>query len=96
MQCFPARRFGAAGSSPDFSGGFHGMALLGLCLETFFPCTILSYPGQPPPPSSFQGILKMSFLEFQINRFLFSSCFSGNFLLAACILLTGGLFAKIF
>ena len=37
----------------------------------------------------------MSFLEFQINRFLFSSCFSGNFLLAACILLTGGLFAKM-
>ena len=69
------------------------MVLLGLCLETFFPCTILSYPGQPP--SSFQGILKMSFLEFQINRFLFSSCFSGNFLLAACILLTGGLFAKM-
>ena len=48
-----------------------------------------------PTPSSFQGILKMSFLEFQINRFLFSSCFSGNFLLAACILLTGGLFAKM-
>ena len=27
----------------------HGMALLGLCIETFFPCTIRSYPGQPPP-----------------------------------------------
>ena len=27
----------------------HGMALLGLCLETLFRCTILSYPGQPPP-----------------------------------------------
>ena len=36
-QCFrSARRFGAAGLSPDFSRVFHGMALLGLCLETFF------------------------------------------------------------
>ena len=36
-QCFrSARRFGAAGLSQDFSRVFHGMALLGLCLETFF------------------------------------------------------------
>ena len=36
-QCFrSARRFGAVGSSQDFSRVFHGMALLGLCLETFF------------------------------------------------------------
>ena len=49
-QCFRSlRRFGAAGSSPDFSRVFHGMALPGLCLETLFPCTILSYPGQLPP-----------------------------------------------
>ena len=49
-QCFrSARRFGATGSSLDFSRVFHDMALLGLCLETFFQCTILSYPGQPPP-----------------------------------------------
>ena len=48
-QCFrSAGRFGTAGSSPDISW-FHDMALLGLCLETFFQCTILSYPGQPPP-----------------------------------------------
>ena len=49
-QCFrSAWQFGAAGSSPDFSRVFHGMALLCLCQETLFPCTILSYPGQPPP-----------------------------------------------
>ena len=36
-QCFrSARRFGAAGSSPDFSRGFSDMALLGLCLEPSF------------------------------------------------------------
>ena len=36
-QCFrSARRFGAAGSSPDFSRVFHDMALLGLCLELSF------------------------------------------------------------
>ena len=35
------------GSSPD-SRVFHDMALLGLCLETFFLCTILSHPGQSP------------------------------------------------
>ena len=49
------RWFGAAGLSPDFSTVFHSTVLLGLCLETFFPCTgtILSYPGQPPPPQNF-------------------------------------------
>ena len=31
-----ARRFGAAGSSPDFSRVFHDMALLGLCRELSF------------------------------------------------------------
>ena len=36
-QCFrSARRFGAAGSSPDFSRVFRDMALLGLCLELSF------------------------------------------------------------
>ena len=36
-QCFrSARRFDAAGSSPDFSRVFHDMALLGLCLELSF------------------------------------------------------------
>ena len=43
-----ARRFRATGSSPDFSRVFRDMALPGLCLETFFQCTKLSYPGQPP------------------------------------------------
>ena len=37
-QCFrSARRFGAAGSSLDFSRIFYGMTLLGRCLENFFP-----------------------------------------------------------
>ena len=36
-QCFrSARRFGAAGSSPDFSRVFRDMQLLGLCLELSF------------------------------------------------------------
>ena len=36
---------------PGLLQGFsrHG-ASIGLCLETFVQCTILSYPGQPPPP----------------------------------------------
>ena len=46
--CFRlASRFGAAVWSPGFSSVFHAMARLGLCLETFFQCSILSYPGQP-------------------------------------------------
>ena len=37
MRCFrSARRFGAVGSSPDFSKVFHAMVLLGLCRENFF------------------------------------------------------------
>ena len=54
-QCFRlAKRFGAAGSSPDFSRLFHDIALQGLCLETFFQCTILSYPGQPSYSHAFR------------------------------------------
>ena len=50
-QCFwSAGRFAAAGSSLDVSRVFYGMALLGLCLETFFQCIILPYPVHPPPP----------------------------------------------
>ena len=45
--------FGAAGSRPDFSRVCHAMEFLGLCVETFFPRTILSYPGQPPPLNFF-------------------------------------------
>ena len=41
-QCFrSARRFGAAGSSPDFSRVFHDMVLLGLCLELSFDVLVL-------------------------------------------------------
>ena len=43
-QAIWCRRF-----QPGLLQGFlrHGVSL-GLCLEIFFPCTILSYPGQPP------------------------------------------------
>ena len=55
-QCFQsARRFGAADSSPDTSRVFHGVVLLGLCLETFLPCTILSYLGQAPSSHCLTG-----------------------------------------
>ena len=52
--CFPARRFEVRAIrrfEQGFLRGFsqHGASSLGLCLERFIPCTILSYPGQPPP-----------------------------------------------
>ena len=47
-QCFrSARRFGAAGSSPDFSRGFSRHGAPSPLSWTFFQCTLLSYPGQP-------------------------------------------------
>ena len=47
-QCFrSARRFGAAGSSPDFSRGFSRHGAPWPLSWTFFQCTLLSYPGQP-------------------------------------------------
>ena len=47
-QCFrSARRFGAAGSSPDFSRGFSRHGAPRPLSWTFFQCTLLSYPGQP-------------------------------------------------
>ena len=47
-QCFrSARRFGAAGSSPDFSRGFSQHGAPRPSSWTFFQCTLLSYPGQP-------------------------------------------------
>ena len=65
--CFrSARWFGAAGLIPDFSRVFHGMALLDLCLETFFPCAILSYPGQPP--SSKKPTVSSCFEERKISE----------------------------
>ena len=42
----PARRFGAAGSSPDFSRGFSRHGAPRPLSWTFFQCTLLSYPGQ--------------------------------------------------
>ena len=42
-----ARRFGAAGSSPDFSRGFSRHGASRPLSWTFFQCTLLSYPGQP-------------------------------------------------
>ena len=46
--CFrSARRFGAAGSSPDFSRGFSRHGAPRPLSWTFFLCTLLSYPGQP-------------------------------------------------
>ena len=68
-QCFrSAWRFGAAGSSPDFSRGFHDMALLGLFLELSFnvlycrthanPPTLIpnmpEFQKQPAPPHSLE------------------------------------------
>ena len=48
-QCFrSARRFGAAGSSPDFSRVFHDMALLGLCLELSFNILYCRTQANPP------------------------------------------------
>ena len=44
-----AGRFGAAGSSPDFSRVFHDIALLGLCLELSF--IVLYCHTQANPPS---------------------------------------------
>ena len=47
-QCFrSARRFGAAGSSSDFSRGFSRHGASWPLSWTFFQCTLLSYPGQP-------------------------------------------------
>ena len=47
-QCFrSARRFGAAGSSPDFSRVFSWHGASRPLSWTFFQCTLLSYPGQP-------------------------------------------------
>ena len=47
-QCFrSARRFGATGSSPDFSRGFSRHGAPRPLSWTFFQCTLLSYPGQP-------------------------------------------------
>ena len=47
-QCFrSSRRFGAAGSSPDFSRGFSRHGAPRPLSWTFFQCTLLSYPGQP-------------------------------------------------
>ena len=47
-QCFrSARRFGAAGSSPDFSRGFSRHGAPRPLSWTFFQCTLLPYPGQP-------------------------------------------------
>ena len=43
-----ARRFGAAGSSPDFSRVFHDMALLGLCLELSFNVLYCRTQANPP------------------------------------------------
>ena len=51
VQCFrSAKRFGAAGSSPDFSypGVFHDMALLGLCLELSFNVLYCRTQANPP------------------------------------------------
>ena len=42
-----ARRFGAAGSSPDFSRGFSRHGAPRPLSWTFFQCTLLSYPSQP-------------------------------------------------
>ena len=47
-QCFrSARRFGAAGLSPDFSRGFSRHGASRPLSWTFFQCTLLSYQGQP-------------------------------------------------
>ena len=47
-QCFrPARRFGAAGLSLDFSRVFHDMALPGLCLELFLNDCKVKVPQTP-------------------------------------------------
>ena len=54
-QCFrSARRFGAAGSSPDFSRGFSRHGAPRPLSWTFFQCTLLSYPGQPSYSHAFR------------------------------------------
>ena len=54
-QCFrSARRFGAAGSSPDFSSGFSRHGAPRPLFWTFFQCTLPSYPGQPSYSHAFR------------------------------------------
>ena len=54
-QCFrSARRFGAAGSSPDFSRVFSWHGASRPLSWTFFQCTLLSYPGQPSYSHAFR------------------------------------------
>ena len=53
-QCLrSARRFGAAGSSPDFSRVLHDMALLGLCLELSFNVLWCRTQANPPTVNKF-------------------------------------------
>ena len=55
VQCFrSARRFGAAGSSPDFSRGFSQHGAPWPLSWTSFQCTPLSYPGQPSYSHAFR------------------------------------------
>ena len=64
-QCFRlARQFGAVGSSPDFSRVFHGMALLGLCLETLFRIKINKQKGQTTWEPFVQGTRTTSIIIF--------------------------------
>ena len=53
-----ARRFGAAGSSPDFSRVFHDMALPGLCLERSFDVLYCRTQANPPTLNLLHGLSK--------------------------------------
>ena len=63
-----ARRFGAAGSSPDFSRVFHDMELLGLCLELSFNVLYCRTKANPPPLSN-NWIVEMAVIRL-LNMWL--------------------------
>ena len=69
-QCFrSARRFGAVGSSPDFSRDFSRHGAPRPLSWTFFQCTLLSYPGQP---SYSQKVLLAKWIDYSyesLSRF---------------------------